>query len=335
MKKILGISVVVASLFATNNGYEVGVGMGRDYISNAPINNNNFGNIEIGKYLSKNNILKLEFEKSEKTNVNTQNETLTRTLLNIEHCFDNETKFTPYVFVGTGYQWVSGAYNNEIVADAGVGVKYAIDNTLSTFAQTRFLRDFANNDNHKSFLIGVEYKFGQTQPLQKVEPIQKPKPKPIQKPKPKPIQKPVVLDSDNDGVIDSMDKCPNTPAGVKVDKNGCPVSFNFDITFKNNSSKIQPQFMSKIQKFALFLKNNPAYKAEIEGYTDNKGSKIYNEVLSLKRAKAVYLELIKLGVDKKRLSFVGYGDKNPIASNKTKEGRIKNRRAIAKLILAK
>ncbi len=325
MKKILGISVVVASLFATNNGYEVGVGMGRDYISNAPINNNNFGNIGIGKYLSKNNILKLEFEKSEKTNVNSQNETLTRTLLNVEHCFDNETKFTPYVFAGTGYQWVSGAYNNEIVADAGVGIKYAINNTLGAFVQTRFLRDFSNNDNHRSFLVGVEYKFGQTQSLQKVESVQQPKP----------IQKPVVVDSDNDGVVDSMDKCPNTPAGVKVDKNGCPMSFNFNITFKNNSSKIQPQFVSRIQKFALFLKNNPAYKAEIEGYTDNKGSKIYNEVLSLKRAKAVYLELIKLGVDKKRLSFVGYGDKNPIASNKTKEGRIKNRRVIAKLILAK
>jgi len=139
------------------------------------------------------------------------------------------------------------------------------------------------------------------------------------------------IDSDKDGVPDYLDKCVHTPKGVKVDKNGCPVSFTFDITFKLNSYKIEPQFMPEIKKFADFLKQNPAYNAEIEGYTDNTGSAIYNKLLSLKRAKAVYEALIKEGIDKNRLKFAGFGAENPIAPNTTPEGRAKNRRVVAKL----
>ena len=130
---------------------------------------------------------------------------------------------------------------------------------------------------------------------------------------------------------DYLDKCPDTPAGVKVDKFGCPVTYNFDITFDNNSAVIKPQFMERIKKFAEFLKENPVYKAEIQGYTDSKGSNTCNKILSEKRAKAVYEALIKLGVSKERLSFVGYGEENPIASNNTAEGRAKNRRVVAEL----
>jgi len=139
------------------------------------------------------------------------------------------------------------------------------------------------------------------------------------------------IDSDNDGVADYLDKCLNTPSGMKVDKNGCAVSFNFDITFDNDSAKIKPEFMPKIKKFADFLKSHPDIKAEIQGYTDNRGKYTYNMLLSEKRAKAVYEALIKLGVNKNQLSWAGYGPKNPIASNDTKEGRAKNRRVVAKI----
>jgi len=139
------------------------------------------------------------------------------------------------------------------------------------------------------------------------------------------------LDSDHDGVYNGLDKCPNTPAGFEVDKNGCALTFNFEIKFDTDSAKIKPAYMAKIIRFANFLKQNPKYKAEIQGYTDNVGNAAYNQKLSERRAKAVYEALIKLGVSKSRLSYKGYGEANPVASNDTEEGRAKNRRVVAKL----
>jgi len=139
------------------------------------------------------------------------------------------------------------------------------------------------------------------------------------------------IDSDNDGVADYLDKCPDTPKDFKVDQNGCPVLYNFEINFDYNSAKIKPEYMEKIKEFADYLKKHPEVKAEIQGYTDNKGNYDYNMVLSEKRAKAVYEALVKLGISKDRLSFAGYGPNNPVASNDTEEGRAKNRRVVAKL----
>jgi len=139
------------------------------------------------------------------------------------------------------------------------------------------------------------------------------------------------IDSDNDGVVDYLDKCPNTPKGMKVNDKGCAISYNFGINFDNDSSKIKPQYMQKIEKFAEFLKKHPDVKAEIQGYTDNKGNEKYNLILSQKRAKAIYEALIKLGVNKNQITWAGYGEENPIASNDTTEGKAKNRRVVAKI----
>ena len=373
-KTLIGLSLAAATLFASNQ-YEVGLGIGRNGVSNSPIENYNFLNLRVGKYLKVNHILRFELERSEKILDN--NENLTRALLNVEHYFPLEKcKITPYAYVGLGYQWVSGDYDDNIVADLGIGAKYPINDKLNTFLEMRGLRDFGNNDNHYGFILGITYKFGNEKTAvakpATVEPV-KPKdsdndgiideldkcpntPQGVQVDKngcqidsdgdgvydnvdkcpntPRGVKVNVngcAVDTDNGGVADYLDKCPDTPAGVKVDKFGCPVTYNFDITFDNNSAVIKPQFMERIKKFAEFLKENPVYKAEIQGYTDSKGSNTYNKILSEKRAKAVYEALIKLGVSKERLSFVGYGEENPIASNNTAEGRAKNRRVVAKL----
>jgi len=141
------------------------------------------------------------------------------------------------------------------------------------------------------------------------------------------------LDSDHDGVADNIDQCPNTPAGVVVNNKGCAVTFNFDVHFQTNSSRLNIHYLQKVKQFAEFLKQNPAYKAEIDGYTDNRGSKRHNISLSEKRAKSVYIALIKLGVSPRRLSYKGFGPFDSIASNRTKEGRKLNRRVVAKLFL--
>jgi OOP family OmpA-OmpF porin len=69
-----------------------------------------------------------------------------------------------------------------------------------------------------------------------------------------------------------------------------------------------------------------ARSVKITGYTDNVGSKKYNLKLSQKRAGAVRDYLVKLGADPKKMKVIGAGEAKPIASNKTKEGRTKNRR---------
>jgi OOP family OmpA-OmpF porin len=69
----------------------------------------------------------------------------------------------------------------------------------------------------------------------------------------------------------------------------------------------------------------------VDGYTDNQGSKAYNKKLSIKRAKAVQKKLTKLGVDAKKVKIAGHGESKPVESNKTKGGRMKNRRAELKV----
>ena len=143
----------------------------------------------------------------------------------------------------------------------------------------------------------------------------------------------IVLDDDHDGVPNSMDKCPNTPTGVAVNADGCPETINLNINFKYNSHTVQQTSLPKIDAFAEFLKKYKNYSAEITGYTDSIGSESYNKKLSQKRADAVKQLLIQKGVDASRLTTVGMGETNPIATNATAEGRAKNRRIEANLIL--
>ncbi len=140
---------------------------------------------------------------------------------------------------------------------------------------------------------------------------------------PEPVAAPV--DSDHDGVFDPQDKCPNTPAGFKVDKDGCEVSATLHVNFASGSAKIVGKADKDTHGFSDFLKEN-AYKGKIVGYTDNVGKVPYNKKLSLKRANAVKAVLVKDGIAADRLTTEGKGMENPVASNKTKAGRAQNRR---------
>ena len=75
-----------------------------------------------------------------------------------------------------------------------------------------------------------------------------------------------------------------------------------------------------------YMAHKKSVKIEISGYTDNVGNKAANKKLSQQRADAVRDYLVSKGIDGARIKAVGYGDANPIADNKTPEGRQKNRR---------
>ncbi len=152
-------------------------------------------------------------------------------------------------------------------------------------------------------------------------------------------------DTDGDGVIDALDKCPGTPIGTKVDKDGCPEVIVpvqklapakfcnpvvLDINFDFDKADIKPEFHNELNKLGEFLKEFPKAKGTIEGHTDSIGGKKYNERLSLRRAESVRSYLIKnFGIDAGRIAVKGFGLTKPVADNKTREGRAKNRRSEA------
>ena len=134
-------------------------------------------------------------------------------------------------------------------------------------------------------------------------------------------------DSDSDGVIDSLDKCPNTPKNVLINHYGCPIITTLRINFDFNKADIKKIYYPEIEKVAIAMKNNPKLKIEIDGYTDNIGSEEYNLKLSLKRAQAVKDLLVnKYGIDPKRIIVKGFGEKYPLLPNTTPTNRALNRR---------
>ena len=118
------------------------------------------------------------------------------------------------------------------------------------------------------------------------------------------------------------------PAKAPVAKLCSPTVIN--IQFDTNKYDIKPQYHDELQKLADFLKEFPEAKGVIEGNTDNVGNNTANTKLSQNRADSVRNYLIKtFGIAPERISAKGYGPSKPIADNKTKEGKLKNRRVEA------
>jgi len=103
-----------------------------------------------------------------------------------------------------------------------------------------------------------------------------------------------------------------------------------NIEFETGKADIPERYHDDLKKVADFMKEFPQVKGVIEGHTDNRGGKAYNERLSGKRAQSVKNYLVdKFGIDGSRLGVKGYGYSKPIATNATAEGRQKNRRIVA------
>ncbi|PJJ54840.1 OmpA family protein [Hymenobacter chitinivorans] len=106
--------------------------------------------------------------------------------------------------------------------------------------------------------------------------------------------------------------------GVKVVLNN--IFFDFD------KATLRKESTAELERLQKLMVETPALRLEISGHTDNVGKAEYNKDLSQRRAKAVVDYLVGKGVDKGRLTFAGYGDSQPVATNATKAGRQLNRR---------
>jgi OmpA-OmpF porin, OOP family len=142
------------------------------------------------------------------------------------------------------------------------------------------------------------------------------------------------LDTDGDGVVDSQDKCPDTPKGDRVDSVGC--SFKDEIklpgvVFETNKAELLPESIPVLEGAIATLKRYPDLKIQVAGHTDSRGSDAYNLDLSARRA-ATVLKFLQDGGVANDLSSRGYGERQPVASNNTEEGRQQNRRVVLRVL---
>lgn len=125
---------------------------------------------------------------------------------------------------------------------------------------------------------------------------------------------------------------PTASAGAPVLAQAAPgpvskkVSYSADAFFDFDKAVVKPEGKKKLDDLAAKFKGMDTEVIIAVGHTDSIGTDAYNQKLSERRANAVKAYLVSKGVDAKRIFTEGKGEKQPVASNKTKDGRAKNRR---------
>ena len=220
-----------------------------------------------------------------------------------------DSKIKPYVLLGAGhYKYkgegsIAGTEAEEgTLGNAGFGAFWRINDALSLRTEARGTYNIDEDFWNYTALAGLNVVLGghlkPAAPVVEVAPVE-PTPVPVQ-PQPQPQE-------------------------MTEDLN-----MELRVFFDTNKSDIKPQYKSEIAKVAEKLAEFPNATARIEGHTDNTGPRKLNERLSLARANSVKSSLVnEYNVDASRLSTQGFAWDQPIADNKTKEGRAMNRRVFA------
>jgi outer membrane protein OmpA-like peptidoglycan-associated protein len=173
--------------------------------------------------------------------------------------------------------------------------------------------------------FGFAYVFGGSAPTASAPP---PPPPPAPPPVLASTPPPAPLDTDRDGVGDTVDQCPNTASGDRVDVIGCGYNLRLQVLFDTNSATLKPESSAGLDRALALLRNVPTMRGTIEGHTDSQGPESYNRTLSERRAQSVADYLIDRGIDKARIRWAGYGASQPVADNGTADGRAQNRRVV-------
>jgi OOP family OmpA-OmpF porin len=231
--------------------------------------------------------------------------------------FMPEKRFVPYISAGLGGLKIDNNGNDDdtdAVFDVGAGFKYFLADDLAFRADVRNFHTFEDSVNNYAYTFGLTFHFGAKSKMREY----------------------TSQDSDGDGVLNEIDKCPRTLRGLKVDEYGCPlpvkdkVSIALDVEFDFDSAEIRPKYHKHLKEVANFLKKYPDTTAVIEGHTDNSGPEEYNIMLSRKRANSVRKYLIdRFNIPHYRLDAKGFGESRPIADNSNRKGRQRNRRVTA------
>lgn len=116
--------------------------------------------------------------------------------------------------------------------------------------------------------------------------------------------------------------------GVSVTRAGDRIILNMpsNITFDTDQDAIKPEFYPTLNSVAIVLNKFNKTLVDVNGHTDSVGNPAYNQGLSERRAMSVATYLGGQGLDQRRVSALGYGMSQPVASNSTPQGRAQNRR---------
>jgi OOP family OmpA-OmpF porin len=211
---------------------------------------------------------------------------------------DYDGRFKPYVLVGAGQQKLNyggGAKSTDTIVNLGLGAFYRINDALAFRVEGRAVENADHSLTDYKALTGLQVTLGgHKRPYVAPAPVEVP---------PAPMPAPELTED---------------------------LKLELRVFFDTNKSIIKAQYQPEIAKVADKLKEFPNATAEIKGYTDSTGPRKLNDRLSQARAESVKTSLsTDYGIDAGRLTAKGYSWDDPVASNKTKEGRALNRRVVA------
>ena len=244
---------------------------------------------------------------------------------------------------GLGFEYISNqrqGNESDPFFNYGVGAAYTFANNMALKLDVRHQLKF-DGDKNIVTLLGLAIPFGEKTQKQ-VEEIDSDNDGVVDSIDQCPTTKAGVvvdvngceIDSDNDGVVDSMDNCLSTPEGEAVNEKGCPIvavpaPANLGIVFETNSAKIKSSDLAKFEKFVTYLEQVPTAKVILEAHTDSVGNAKYNLSLSQKRADSTKAQLVSMGIAQERITAIGYGETKPLVENNSAENMQKNRRVTA------
>ena len=267
--------------------------------------------------------------------------------LDIKYSFMNmlgSKYFNPTAHIGGGYTFLGDLSAGTV--NTGIGLTYWMNDAVGLSLQSTYKYSFDNEripgidvPTHMQHFLGITFKFGG-------------------------------IDTDGDGIVDKDDNCvsvagpranggcpwPDTDGDGVLDKDdncknevgpasngGCPEpvitkvaekkmgEFAKTILFNSSRSSFKSGSTDKLDGIVGIMKEFSKATFLIEGHTDSTGSVSLNEKLSAKRAAAVKDYLVQNGIDASRLESKGFGESNPVDSNKTRDGRANNRRVEIKV----
>jgi OOP family OmpA-OmpF porin len=144
---------------------------------------------------------------------------------------------------------------------------------------------------------------------------------------------PATAHPDCDGAVKAQPRVSATiPAPIAVPKTEAPkvevvkVALATDMFFDFDKSVLKPAGKAKVDELVTNINNIKLEVVIVVGHTDWIGTNAYNQRLSVRRAEAVKAYLVSKGIEKNRIYTEGKGENQPVANNKTAEGRAKNRR---------